>query len=75
LLCLDIATQLASAASVPDRKPERKPWMAIILCAHAPPHGRCFGIRITGGEQQLCLMRAQALCLFISCRPPLETAF
>src|ERR1035441_3066275 len=48
---------------------------AIILCAHAPPHGRCFRIRITGGEQQLRLMRSQCLCRFVSCGPPLEPAF
>ena len=46
-----------------------------ILCAHAPPHRSCFGIRITSGEQQLCLMCAQCRCWFVSCRPPLETAF
>ncbi len=48
---------------------------AIILCAHAPPHGRCFGIRITGREQQLRLMRSQCFRRFVSCRPPLESAF
>ena len=46
-----------------------------ILCAHAPPHRSCFGIGITSGEQQLCLMCAQCRCWFVSCRPPLETAF
>jgi hypothetical protein len=60
---------------VPERKPERKPWVQIILCAYVPPHGRCFRIRITGSEQQLRLMRSQCLCRFVSCWPPLETAF
>jgi hypothetical protein len=30
---------------------------------------------ITGSEQQLRLMRSQCLCRFVSCWPPLETAF
>jgi hypothetical protein len=60
---------------VPERKPERKPWRQIILCAHAPPHRRCFRIRIAGGEQQLRLMRLQRFRRFSACRPPLETAF
>ena len=47
----------------------------IISGAHAPPHGSCFGFRITCSEQQLRLMRTQSLCRFVSCRPPLETAF
>jgi hypothetical protein len=47
----------------------------LFLGADAPPDRRCFGIRITGREQQLRLMRSQCLCRFISCRPPLETAF
>jgi hypothetical protein len=45
------------------------------LCAHAPPHRSCFGIRITRGEQQLCLVCAQCRCWFVSRRPPLEVAF
>ena len=63
----------AFAASVPEEKAERKPWR--LLCAHSPPYGRCFRIRITGGEPQLRLMRSQCLCRFVSCRPPLEPAF
>ena len=45
------------------------------LCAHAPPDGCGFGVRIAGGEEQLRLMRLQCFCRFVSCRPPLETAF
>src|ERR1019366_2802971 len=45
------------------------------LSAHAPPHRRCFRIRITGGEQQLRMMRSQCFGWFVSCGPPLEPAF
>jgi hypothetical protein len=45
------------------------------LRVYTPPHGGGFGVRISGGEQQLRLMRPQCFRRFGSRRPPFETAF
>jgi hypothetical protein len=45
-----------------------------LLCVHAPPHRRRFGVRIPGGQKQLSLMRSQCLRGFVACWPPSETA-
>src|SRR5580692_4744233 len=45
------------------------------LCAHSPPHGRCFRIRIAGRYQQLRLMRSQCFRRFVARGPPLKSAF
>src|SRR5271163_3473074 len=46
----------------------------VFLCAHAPPHGRCFGFGITGGQKQLRLMGLQRFRRFVAGGPPLKTA-
>ena len=44
-----------------------------LLCAHASPHGRCFGVGITGGQKQLRLMSTQRFGWLAACWPPLES--
>ena len=61
--------------SVPEPQAERKPWRNLFLRAHAPPHWRCFRIRIARRQQQLRLMRLQCFRWLRAGGPPLETSF
>ena len=67
--------RLAFAASVPEPKPERKAGGEFFYALTRRHTGARLGIRISGGEQQLRLMRSQCLCRFVTCRPPFETPF
>jgi hypothetical protein len=56
---------------MPEEKSERKGFVS----AHLPPHGRRFGLRVAGSEQQLRLVRLQHPRGFVAGRPPPETPF
>src|SRR5579863_5327979 len=58
-----------------NRNRNARPGGDFFLYAHTTPDWRRPGVRITGGQQHLRLMRAQRLHRFESRRPPAEATF